>query len=94
MRLEKALGLKEGDVVVATNVDIWVDSGQFTERREYVLRKDAKPVWPGHRSDRPFSGKQLRPGDKPCNAELPIMDDRKNLVFPGYYSFEVKPKKP
>jgi len=90
MRLEKAVGLKKGTVLVATRT--WFAPEKCTDGREYVMQEDAKPVWPAHSSGRFFSGKQLKPGDKPCNAELPIMDDRKDLVYPGYYGFEVKPQ--
>ena len=86
MRLEKALGLKKGTVIVATST--WFAPEKCTEGREYVMQEDAKPLWPGHSNGRLFLSKQLRPGDEPCNVELPIIDDRKNLAYPSHYSFE------
>jgi len=89
MRLEEALGLKKGTVLVATRT--WVGPEGCTEGREYVMQEDAKPLWLGEFPDF-TSDKQLRPGDKPCNVELPIIGDQGKLAYPVRFSFEVKPQ--
>ena len=85
---EQALELKEG-----TRLRFGGDSNpgkRFTKGREYKMQRDAIPIY--LINDSLFYGTSKRrsyPNQKPCNCDLPIIDDNGSLVEVCYILFQV-----
>ena len=84
MNLEDALKLKKETRLRVTSS--WVGPEKCSKGRIYVMQEDAKPLWPAMNSFGVSSTKTV-PNAVPCNARLPIIDDRGKFVSPTYHKF-------
>jgi len=87
MILEQALGLKKGMRVSADMSWKSPQGEEFSERTEYTLEGDAVAVFPGVAMGEVLF-RPLAKDVKPCNAVLPVRDDRGQLSYPTHVGFE------
>jgi hypothetical protein len=85
MRLEDALRLKRGAIVVAVSPS---RSPAITEGKSYTLLNDAIPFYLGLKNSFMLgSHNKSRPDDTPCSADFDVLDDRGDRAVIPYTKF-------
>jgi len=88
MQLEEALALKSGQRLRADMSWRSPQGEEFTQGTEYTLEGDAVAVFPGVGMGEVLF-RPLAKDTRPCNAALPVRDDRGQLSYPTYVGFEL-----